>query len=191
MCVSGLVFDLSLPPFHRNAHAAQVTLAWDAENGVAGYKIYYGTVSKHYTSFIDVGKNTTYTVPNLSDGITYYFAATAYDASNLESDYSNEVSYSSSSYDLLYVNFTGYGLYKYDGTTWTQIVSAVPASMVASGSLIVCNFDRIRPLAMERCVWSSVNASLPQAWWLQGPYCTGTSARGMACGNGMVLHGVR
>ena len=56
MCVSGLVFDLSLPPFHGNAHAAQVTLAWDAENGVAGYKIYYGTVSKHYTSFIDSEK---------------------------------------------------------------------------------------------------------------------------------------
>lgn len=74
-------------------HAATVTLAWDqnVEVDLAGYKIYYGTASKAYEWFIDVGNVTTYTVLNLSDGVTYYFAVTAYNTSQRESAYSNEV----------------------------------------------------------------------------------------------------
>jgi hypothetical protein len=76
-----------------SAYAAQVTLAWDQSSGAAGYKIYSGTTSNSYTWVADVGNVTTYTTANLTDGYTYYFAATAYDASRLESDYSDEVSY--------------------------------------------------------------------------------------------------
>ena len=71
------------------ADAAQVTLAWDESNGAAGYKIYSGTTSNSYTWVVDVGNITSYTTANLTDGYTYYFAATAYDASRLESDYSD------------------------------------------------------------------------------------------------------
>jgi hypothetical protein len=30
----------------------------------------------------------------------------------------------------LYATFTGYGLYKYDGSTWTNINSTLPANMI-------------------------------------------------------------
>ena len=85
---------LSLPL--SNIHSAQVTLAWDANtsSGIAGYKVYYGTSSGSYPSVIDVGNNTTYTVLNLQNGTTYYFAVTDYDISGNESGYSNQVSYS-------------------------------------------------------------------------------------------------
>lgn len=75
--------------------AAQVTLTWDTVNAstLAGYKVYYGTTSREYSSFIDVKKVTTYTVTGLSDGTTYYFAATAYSNAG-ESGYSGEVSFS-------------------------------------------------------------------------------------------------
>ncbi len=68
-------------------HSAQVSLAWDAntEPTLAGYKIYYGTASQNYGWVLDVGKVTTSTVTGLTDGLTYYFAATAYNTSNLES----------------------------------------------------------------------------------------------------------
>lgn len=84
------------------AQAAQVTLAWDAvtASNLGGYKVYYGQKSGNYTSNIDVGKQTTYTVANLQDGATYYFAVTDYDsARTMESGFSNEVSktFSSSS----------------------------------------------------------------------------------------------
>jgi hypothetical protein len=65
-------------------------LSWDASQaGVTGYKVYYGTSSKSYTSKVDVGMVSSYTVSNLPSG-TYYFAVTAYDSTGNESTYSNE-----------------------------------------------------------------------------------------------------
>jgi len=84
------------------AYCAQVTLAWDAntEPNIAGYKIYYGTGSRSYNWFVDVGNVTSYTVTGLADGSTYYFAATAYDTSNIESTYSAEVIYNSCTFSI-------------------------------------------------------------------------------------------
>ena len=77
------------------ARAEQVTLAWDAntEPDLAGYKVHYGTASGSYTTSVDVHKVTTAIVTGLTAGQTYYFAATAYNAANNESGYSNQVSY--------------------------------------------------------------------------------------------------
>jgi hypothetical protein len=81
--------------------AGQATLIWDPPNknadgtplnDLAGYKVYYGTSSGTYTKVIDIKKVTTYTINNLADGFTYYFAVTTYDESKNESRYSNEVS---------------------------------------------------------------------------------------------------
>lgn len=75
------------------ARAEQVTLAWDAntEPDLGGYKLYYGTAAQAYSQVINVGKNTQVTVSNLSQGITYFFAVTAYNLQGAESDYSNEI----------------------------------------------------------------------------------------------------
>lgn len=62
----------------------------DAAMTVAGYKVYYGTESGVYTTAIDVGNVTTYTVTGLPLGNTYFFAITAYDASRVESDPTDE-----------------------------------------------------------------------------------------------------
>jgi len=75
------------------ASAVNVTLAWDAESGVAGYRLHYGTSSGSYTQTIDVGTNTLATVSNLTAGQTYYFAVTAYNSAGLQSQLSNEVSF--------------------------------------------------------------------------------------------------
>ena len=68
-------------------------LAWDpnTESDLAGYRVHYGTASGSYTVHTDVHNVTTYTVTGLTAGQTYYFAATAYDASGNESGYSNPV----------------------------------------------------------------------------------------------------
>lgn len=77
------------------AHAAQVTVAWDAnaDPAVTGYRVHYGTAPGNYTSHVDVGNATSCVISGLAEGITYYFAATAYDGSGHESDYSAAVSY--------------------------------------------------------------------------------------------------
>jgi hypothetical protein len=89
----GSILLFFLPP--SNAHPAQVKLAWDAspEPTIAGYKVYYGTVSGSYQLVVDVGNIPTCTISNLPEGITYYFAVTGYDNSGAESDFSNEVVY--------------------------------------------------------------------------------------------------
>jgi hypothetical protein len=77
-----------------------ITLAWDANTQpqVAGYKLYYGTASNAYSDSADVGNPTpsagtvTYTLSGLTEGQTYFIAATVYDASRLESALSAEVS---------------------------------------------------------------------------------------------------
>lgn len=81
--------------FNNSAHAAQVSLAWDpnTESNLAGYKIYYGTSSRSYGDPICVINQTTCTIENLTEGQTYYFAATAYDTLGNESAYSEELVY--------------------------------------------------------------------------------------------------
>ena len=91
--IAGFLVLFALLPFvQENAHAAQITLAWDAEDGAAGYKIYYGTASDAYTTSVDVGNVTTHPL-TLDDGHTYYLAVTAYDSAKLESDFSAEITY--------------------------------------------------------------------------------------------------
>ena len=78
------------------AYSFQLTLAWDpnAESDLAGYKVYYSRQSGGYVQGIDVGKNESVTISGLEPGNKYYFAVTAYNISDNESDYSDEVVFS-------------------------------------------------------------------------------------------------
>jgi hypothetical protein len=78
-----------------NSLAGQASLAWDPPDisaDVTGYMIHYGAVSGTYSQGVDVGNTTNYTVSNLIDGQTYYFAVTAYNDGGYQSGYSNEIS---------------------------------------------------------------------------------------------------
>jgi sulfur relay (sulfurtransferase) complex TusBCD TusD component (DsrE family) len=72
-----------------------LTLAWDVDSGggVAGYNVYYGVASRNYTSVVSAGNTGQATINGLTSGTTYFFAVTAYDATGLESGYSDEISY--------------------------------------------------------------------------------------------------
>ncbi len=92
--------------------SASVTMTWNRnqEPDIAGYKIYYGTQSGQYNNSITVLDSATqplqrsYTVPNLSEGITYYFALKTFDQAGQTSNYSVEASQtipgSGGSYDI-------------------------------------------------------------------------------------------
>jgi len=85
----------SLPVFTSAVYAAQISLEWDAngEPDLDGYRVYYGTSSGNYTASVDVGVNTHCVISNLEQGVTYYFAATAYDSEGNESGFSEEIVY--------------------------------------------------------------------------------------------------
>lgn len=76
------------------ARAASVSLAWDPpvpDDVVAGYKVYYGETSRNYSSSIDAFTATNASVPGLDATKTYFFAVTAYNSTNEESEYSAEL----------------------------------------------------------------------------------------------------
>lgn len=72
-----------------------VTLAWvpSADPSAVGYNLYYGGASGVYTNTIHAANTTNIMISGLVDGATYYFAATAYDSSGVESPFSNEATY--------------------------------------------------------------------------------------------------
>ncbi len=94
--ISTTVPETTPPP-----SSGQAEFSWlpNTEPNLAGYRIHYGTASRAYTTTVDVGLPQPVdgrihaTVTGLIPGETYFFAATAYDASGGESDYSTEVSY--------------------------------------------------------------------------------------------------
>ena len=81
--------------FQKPACAFQLTLAWDtnSEPDVSGYKIYYGEESQNYEHCVDLGNSTSCVISDLTPGITYFFAVTAYDIHGNESGFSEELDY--------------------------------------------------------------------------------------------------
>ena len=98
-----LLFFVALAPilflFPQNAHAVDVTLAWDAnsEDDLAGYKVFYRTEGQNYNyndpAWEGDKTETTCTIYNLDDHTTHCFVARAFDTSDNESADSNEVCY--------------------------------------------------------------------------------------------------
>jgi len=100
---SSLTPPASTTPPAANSAIASVTLNWlaptentngSALTNLAGYKIYYGTASKQYTTTISVSNPATlsYLLNSLTVGQQYFFAVTAVSAAGVESSYSPEVS---------------------------------------------------------------------------------------------------
>ncbi|MBE0544875.1 MAG: fibronectin type III domain-containing protein [Verrucomicrobia bacterium] len=81
-------------PFPATA-ARNVTLAWDASASpsVVGYRVYHGVASRNYTNQVSAGNTTSGTLSNLVEGTTYFIAATAVNDLGVESEFSDELSY--------------------------------------------------------------------------------------------------
>lgn len=70
----------------------QLTVTWNANaEPVDGYKVYWGTESGKYTSSVDVGKVTSYTITGLTNSVSYYIAVKAY--ADLKETYFYHVDY--------------------------------------------------------------------------------------------------
>jgi hypothetical protein len=98
-----LLILASLVLFAQHAYCGAVTLAWDPNSpseGIAGYRLYYGTESRSYTGMIDITNGTLKKVSKLAKGYHYYFAVTAYNEAGQESDYSEELVVNTCKYKL-------------------------------------------------------------------------------------------
>jgi hypothetical protein len=121
----GIITCLAIGLAAGSAPAAQVDLIWEpnTESDLSGYRIHYGTASRAYSVHIDVGHVTDYTVPDLLDGVVYYFAATAYDTLGNESGYSEEAVYAPDPCDM---DFDG----DVDGSDLAAFISAYDGGLI-------------------------------------------------------------
>jgi hypothetical protein len=91
--IVALAAIVSLP---YDARAQSVNLAWDPnpETNAVGYKVLWGPTSRHYnaTNVVAGRLNNTAVVTNLLAGPNF-FAVVAFDDTGLESDFSNEVTW--------------------------------------------------------------------------------------------------
>jgi Fibronectin type III domain len=177
-------------PLARAANPIQtsVKLVWDPspDASVTGYRIHYGVASEQYTNSIVVGNLTSDTVPGLVSGVTYYFAITAYDATGMQSPFSNEISYqlAFSQMELranaarqMILTVTGQSGHIYDIeatqnlTTWAVIGVVAPGAggiiefTDASAASYAKRFYRVRdttPWSKNRNVAFNFRASLPK-----------------------------
>ena len=126
------LFLLALMAFFlsvQDGRATLLTFAWDEVDGAAGYKLYYGKASRHYTRAVDVGNVSEYTL-DVAEGPAYYFALVAYDSSRLESDFSEEV--------------------VYDGEPCSYAISPVSTFIGSQGGT-----GSVTVTAPARCPWSA------------------------------------
>jgi hypothetical protein len=88
LALAGMLFASTV------ASAQTVNLAWDAstDTGVTGYVVKFGTQPGNYTTGVDVGNRTTWTINGLRTDQKYYFVVVSYNAGGLVSGPSNEVS---------------------------------------------------------------------------------------------------
>lgn len=91
---SSLFSQLQVQNLRATTEGTSIYLAWDALNSaeLAGYNVYYGTVSGQYIQRRSVDKgSTTLTLRNLPLGRTYFIAVRGMSTSGAESDFSREV----------------------------------------------------------------------------------------------------
>lgn len=76
--------------------ASQVSLAWEPspDADVTAYRLYWGGAAGTWTNHHALGNVTNAVFSDLTPGGRYYFVVTALNTAGLESDPSNEVSYS-------------------------------------------------------------------------------------------------
>ena len=184
--------------------AATLTLTWNRnpEPDIAGYIISYGTSSGNYTTCVDVGNVTTWTV-SLTPGFRYFFAAQAYDTAGLRSTMSAEVSAdltqtstpsitslsppSGSIGTMVTINGTNFGSSQGTSTVTFNGTALTPTSWSASAiGVIVPNGATTGPIvvtvnnvASNAATYMVVTSNLPAPWLSQdigGPSVAGQAS---------------
>jgi hypothetical protein len=155
-----------------------VTLAWNASTDptIAGYNIYYGGASGSYTNEICAGNATNATISGLVEGTIYYFAATTYAASGVESPFSGEVSYRVPlnvpivNYSNIYATFVCTNLFRFITNTLPSGITIVKPLPLIYTNFVFTGFWIYYP---SSGVWTLQSSSNLLIWF---DYATGTNA---------------
>jgi hypothetical protein len=78
----------------------------------------------------------------------------------------------------LYGHFTGAGIWKWDGSTWSQVTPNAPTEMAASGSILYGNFSPGGIWKWDGSTWSQVTPNSPTAMAASGSLLYGNFGTG-------------
>ena len=128
LAVVSLIFEALLCSLNTG-FSASLTIQWDPspDPDVAAYQLYYGSESLVYTNVVLAGSQTTATVDNLADGVTYYFSATSLSSVGIESPFSGELFYQMPGTPCQ-ISITGLDQV-YDGTPKSVSVATAPSDL--------------------------------------------------------------
>jgi hypothetical protein len=140
-----------------------VTLAWDAspDPAVTGYRVYFGIAPEQYTNSV-TPTATTVTISNLAPRTRYYFAATAFDANGVESDFSNEASW-----PLPLTNFVTVAVTRRDTlagprtTLWSQTLTNPPGDQAFFETTIALTNNDVSVIRLNTSTLLIANTNQP------------------------------
>lgn len=139
---------------------------WPGDDTIVGYNIYYGGESGNYTNTLDVPGvwSTNTIVTGLATNVTYYFAATTYNSSGVQSPFSNEVFGFGSTNAIptgLPAAPTGLRMAWYmDQKAWRGLGTTVPADGLVTLSPSVWNI--LDPLLGPKAATAEVASNQPR-----------------------------
>jgi hypothetical protein len=128
-----------------DAFAGQIVLQWDASpTGGVTYSVYWGTSpGNHSLGVANAGTQTSYTVPNLTNGVTYYFVVRAVAGGGALSGPSNEVSGQPGSSISFSEHPLQPGVHSMKVLHMTELRNAINAARVARGAAPITNWTPI------------------------------------------------
>lgn len=93
LIITAFIFGVGFFMIPTALLSQDIHISWseNTEPDLLGYKLYYGEESRRYRYAIPVGKETEFTLSELPEFPTIFFAVTAYDHNGNESDYSEEL----------------------------------------------------------------------------------------------------
>jgi hypothetical protein len=175
---------------HDNTYLAntQPTLTWISQGTTYDYKVMiidWNNRRQVYMSPSDTrglaqGQVMSLTIPAgiLKESSTYRWFVETFDLGHNSKTRSEMLSITTNPAALLYADFAGYGIWKWDGT-WSQVTPNVPTAMAVSGSLLYGNFGTGAGIwKWDGTTWSQVIPNVPTAMAVSGSLLYGNFGTG-------------
>jgi pimeloyl-ACP methyl ester carboxylesterase len=163
-----------LPPTGLQADAVasggskttRLTWAAGGDPTVVGYNVYSKNIEEPYLAQIGISTtgafDTGHPWAENSSITTRIYAVSAVKSDGTESFFSNMVQNDDPSMTAVYADFPESGIWKWDGTAWSQVTQNNPQSMAVSGSILYGNFGAGAGIwKWDGAAWTQVTPNAP------------------------------
>ena len=163
------------------------TLTWESDG--TGYKYQvaitdWNNLRQVYRSGdltgLETGQNMSMTVPAglLQESSSYRWFVDIFDSGKYNRFRTEMLSFKTPSATSLYASFEAAGIWKWDGTTWTQVSPNTPQSMTATGSVLYGSFTGAGIWKWDGTTWTQASPNTPTGMAVSGSTLYGNFGTG-------------